>query len=590
MLRYVCILSLVALANPAKAEHFVVLTPQYQIAPLVQPEPDNRILKNNTHHDAGLPVPVLQENPTAIARPLHRDPVDSLIPFPHVPDIAVYFEKPSLSDLLSGRLQKETPIHSRFSRTDRDRLAAFYGSRQNSPLWVANNQLTEQAKALIAQMQKAAEDGLDPLDYSLPILEASPVQLSQNDLSEAEVRLSALSIVYARDARGGRLEPRRLSSNIAPKLTLPSVEEVLMRLLAGQNTGEALSSFQPSHKGYQTLKSRLASVRAQSPGRPVFKLPKGPVLRVGMLDPRVPLIRARFGMDPTPMNTYDEQVASLVADFQRQKGLPVNGLLTPQTLFALNSGNSLRQESDLISNMERWRWLPENLGERYIQVNLPEYELRVVEQEKVVHEARVVIGKLERPTPVFSEIMDHVIVNPSWTVPPTILRKDILPGLKQDPNYAAKRGLDVFVNGKAVNPSQVDWSNIANVTVRQPPGERNALGKIKFMFPNDFAVYIHDTTHRELFQTTQRTHSSGCVRVENPIDLADIILGAQGWSRERLQKAFNSKGERMISLQNKFAVHLTYFTMSIDQHGHVQTFDDIYGLNQRIKTALGLRV
>jgi murein L,D-transpeptidase YcbB/YkuD len=307
------------------------------------------------------------------------------------------------------------------------------------------------------------------------------------------------------------------------------------------------------------------------------RVPLGPALRVGMRDPRVPLIRARFNLGPAHAdeNAYDERVASAVAQFQREKGLPANGVLTQQTIAALSGPSSARLEDDLVANMERFRWLPQDLGERHVAVNVPEFRLRLVEKGAVVQETKVIVGRAETPTPIFSDEMETVIINPSWTVPPSILRKEFLPALAQDPFYAERRGFRVFRRGN-------------QISVQQPPGERNALGYIKFIFPNQHSVYLHDTPTRNLFRAERRAFSHGCVRVEQPFRLAEEVLGEDStWTEQKLRRLIG-RGERHIRLRRTLPVHITYFTLAVDERGQVHTFDDIYGVNRKVKLALGL--
>jgi murein L,D-transpeptidase YcbB/YkuD len=242
---------------------------------------------------------------------------------------------------------------------------------------------------------------------------------------------------------------------------------------------------------------------------------------------------------------------------------------------ALSGPSPARLEGDLLANMERWRWLPPELGARHVIVNVPEFRLRLVESGHVAHQTKVIVGRTETPTPIFSDEMETVIVNPSWTVPPSILRKEFLPALAQDPYYAERRGFRVFRrNGQ--------------ISVQQPPGERNALGYIKFIFPNQHSVYLHDTPSRNLFGAERRAFSHGCVRVEQPFRLAEELLANDGaWSEKKL-RGLVGKGERHIRLRQTLPVHITYFTTAVDADGTLRTFEDLYGFNRKVKEALGL--
>ncbi|AWN51892.1 L,D-transpeptidase family protein [Methylobacterium sp. 17Sr1-1] len=463
----------------------------------------------------------------------------------------------------------------RLNTKQREAMQAFYALGAFKSVWLTETGWSDAAKAVIARLQAAGEDGLDPLAYPIPLLD--PPHAKPADRAEADLKLSAAAVLYARDARGGRIEPSRLSRFITPKLDLPSADAVLTRLTpAGAAAGGLLQAYNPGQPGYLALKAKLASLRAQQPNRavPMVRLPKGPALKTGMRDPRVPLIRARFGLGgATDATAYDEGVATAVASFQRQRGMKASGVLDPATVAALAGPAPDRQEADLLANMERWRWLPADLGRTHVFVNIPEYNVRVIRDGRVLDEARVIVGKPDSPTPIFSGEMTYAVVNPSWTVPPSILKSQFLPGLARDPNYAARLGYQVVKRGNGI-------------AIRQPPGERNALGFIKFMFPNDHAVYLHDTPNRSLFSRSERALSHGCVRVDDPFRFAQVVLGPR-WPTERL-KTLIGKGERTVMLPEKLPVHLAYFTLEADGSGPLRSLPDLYGINARVKVALGL--
>lgn len=509
------------------------------------------------------------------ARPL-KSAAD--LPLPETPPAAVTFTMADwLRSAMTERLADPALLREqRLNAKDRDAMAAVYAAAAYPTLWSRDGQWLPAAQSLVAVLRNAASDGLDPADYPLPALQMGK-DASPKAWFEADLKLSVAAIRYARDARGGRLDPARLSALITPTLDLPSADGVLVVLGSAPDAGTALLGFNPQHEGYRALKDKLARLRDTNVPRPLVHVPKGPTLRVGMRDPRVPLIRARFNLGPSSGDetAYDTRVASAVAAFQKQKGLPTSGDLTAQTLAALDSNASpARLEGDLIANMERWRWLPRDLGERHISVNVPEFRLRFVENGDIVQEKRVIVGKKESQTPIFSEELKYLVVNPSWTLPPSILKKEFLPALASDPSYAARKGYKVIRRGN-------------QISVQQPPGERNALGYVKFMFPNQHSVYLHDTPNRNLFAAQGRAFSHGCVRVDQPFQLAEEVLGSQGWTEQKL-RGLIGKGERYIHLRDPLPVHLTYFTLSFDEHGAMKSFDDLYGINRKVRAALGL--
>ena len=517
------------------------------------------------------PPPVAVE--ASAPQPLAAD-----LGLPALPDVPLAFtEADRLQGAISARLAETLRnVSPRLPKREREAIQAYYEAANHAPLWVRDGAWTAAANGVIARLKEAGEDGLDAADYPIPAV-ANTKDAPAADWAEAEIRLSAAAVLYARDARGGRIDPTRLSAYLTPTLTLPAADAVLQRLAAATDPNAALAAYNPQHAGYQALKRKLVEIRETRPATPMVRVPDGKPLRVGMRDPRTSLIRARFGMEPTGQDdtAYDERLASAVAAFQKEHGLKASGVLDKATVAALSGPSPARLEGDLIANMERWRWLPETLGERHIFVNIPEYRLRLFDKGDMVHQTRVVVGKLESQTPIFSDEMEYVIVNPSWTIPPSIMKNEILPGLARDPSYAARRGYEVIVrNGR--------------MTVRQPPGERNALGYVKFIFPNNHAVYLHDTPSRHLFAREQRAFSHGCVRVDQPFRLAEAVLQVQGdWSEAKL-RGLIGKGERHLRLKDRLPVHLSYFTLAVDESGQLKSFNDLYGHNARVREALGL--
>lgn len=516
---------------------------------------------------AAKPEPVPQPAPEPLRA---AQPPETVIQPPDLPKVVV--ELPVPGPLVPEITERATSAVAlpRLAERERGEILAAYQANGNKPFWMDGKGWSDTAKRLVARLERSSEDGLRPTDYALPVFEAS----DKVSLAEADVRLSALAVLYARDARGARIDPRRLSKLITPTLYLPSATEVLSELTAVKDPGAALAAYNPPHQGYLNLKAKLADLRKHQDDAPMVRIPAGPELKLGMRDDRVHLVRARLGLGPTEEPVFDRSTATAVAEFQKQAGLRANGILSARTIAALGTPVTTRMEQDVIAQMERWRWLPPDLGERHIIVNVPEFQVRVFDDGKVVHQARVIVGKPESATPIFSHKMDHVIVNPSWFVPPSILKKEFLPGLAADPDYAAKRGYVVTRRGNSIS-------------VRQPPGERNALGWIKFMFPNEHAVYLHDTPNRRLFAAEKRAFSHGCVRVDNPFLLADQVLGPE-WTTERLKRLIGS-GERMIKLPQPLPIHLVYNTITVDSNGRMTTFDDLYGFHRLVRQALEQR-
>ena len=391
-------------------------------------------------------------------------------------------------------------------RKEREAVAAFYEARGFAPVWLADGKWTPQAAAAIARLERAGDDGLNLQAYKIPTLKsAAPAEQAAVD-----VALSQAVVAYGRQASGGRLDPRSIAATITAKPEVADAAKILADVSGSADAGATLQGFNPPHKGYVDLRAKLAELQREKPAMPPqVRIPAGRELKIGMKDPRVPLIRSRFGIDNAQVaNTsddlvYDSRVATAVADFQREAGLPASGALTARTIAALSGGEPSQLEGEIVANMERWRWLPRDMGEDRIEVNVPDYALKVTKAGTVVHRTRVVVGKPQNATPIFSDTMRYLIVNPYWNVPVSIIKKEMMPKLAADPSYLTRQGYEVT-------------QYRGQVVVRQPPGERNALGRIKFMFPNEHSVYLHDTPSRHLFANAERAYSHGCVRVENP--------------------------------------------------------------------------
>jgi murein L,D-transpeptidase YcbB/YkuD len=356
----------------------------------------------------------------------------------------------------------------------------------------------------------------------------------------------------------------------------------------------------PSNPIYRRLRRVLAeySDMAARGGWP--QVPVGPSLKPGMAGPRVSALRLRLmasgdlTIESTASKVYDAALVQAVERFQARHGLETDGVVGAKTLQALNVPVEQRIEQILI-NMERWRWMPDDLGDRYILVNLAGFELDVVEYGSTALEMRIVVGKTYLSTPVFSGRMTYLDFNPYWTVPPSIAQKDILPKIQADPGYLESDGMRVFdgwgEEASELDPATVDWASVDATLLRfkfrQDPGPKNALGRVKFMFPNEFEVYLHDTPSRGLFQRTVRTFSSGCIRVERPLELAEYLLHDDpSWTRTRIDSVIAAGKPMRVVLPAPIPVHLTYSTVWFGEGGTVHFRDDIYGRDALIAQAL----
>jgi murein L,D-transpeptidase YcbB/YkuD len=481
-----------------------------------------------------------------------------------------------LRELVAGRLDKWVD-----SKPERAAVEAFYLRRGFAPLWIEKGAPNERTRAAIARLKAADADGLRAQDYPAPDLKG----LAGNPemLAGAELRLTATILTYARHAQAGRIDPARISHNIEYVRPTPDPAAVLVTIADSPHVAKALDGFNPPHDGFRRLKAKLAELRAGSAKSSVNGIPSGAKLKIGMRDSRVPQLRQRLGIRADGTNlTYDAKLAKAVKTFQRRRGMAATGELTQETIDALNGPAAVsgpRRERDIeviLSNMERWRWLPRDLGQNYVMVNVPDYTVKVVRDGATVFRTRIVVGKPETPTPVFSDEMETIIVNPSWSVPDSIAQRQFFPLLRNNPGALARMGIHTVRTRNGI-------------AFRQPPGERNALGRIKFDFPNRFAVYLHDTPQKHLFAQERRAFSSGCMRVENPTEFAEVLLSiavtGERYTADRLTKMFG-KGPRWIKFANRIPVHLTYMNAYVDDDGRLVMREYLYRLDSRVQAAL----
>jgi L,D-transpeptidase YcbB len=476
-----------------------------------------------------------------------------------------------IRDLLAAKADK---IFA--SKRERAAAESFYQARRLAPLWLDKGVENARARAAIARLKGADADGLEPSDYKTPTFAG----LGPDALAEAELKLTDAVLTYARHLQAGRFPYTRVSHNIELPQAPPDAAEVLAKIADAADAGAALDQFSPPHEGYKTLKAMLAQMRGKASGGQ--EIADGPLLKLNakapMEDARVPLLRDKLGLggDASDLK-YDAKVAEAVKKFQRANELPVTGNLDSRTIKELNGPPRDRQIDMVISNMERWRWYPRDLGAAHVIVNLPDFSLRVVHNGTEVWSTRLVIGKPDMATPLLSETMKYITINPTWNVPPSIVRNEYLPALQQDPTVLERMGLRLVYNRDG------------SVHIFQPPGEANALGRIRFNFPNRFLVYQHDTPDKHMFAHDVRAYSHGCMRVQDPAKYAEILLNiarpSESWTAEKVKRMFGT-GEQDIQLPAPIWVLLTYQNAFVDDAGKLQIRRDIYNIDSRTLAAI----
>ncbi len=460
-------------------------------------------------------------------------------------------------------------------RGDRE-IARFYQQRGYQPIWVRGGTLGPEAQQLLHLLETAEADGLNPRTYR-PNAVADAIEEAAGGapraLARAEMLLSRTFAEYVRDARRAR-DMGIVYTEAHFRPVVPSKTVVLMAAAAAPNLQAYLESIGWMNPLYAQLRGGLAAHRGLGDERPAIHVPSGPILRPGSTDPRVRLLRARLGMIPD--GPYDRAVANAVRELQRAYGQPTDGLAGPLTLALLNHGSRETQQL-LRLNLERARALPANLGRRYVLVDAAAARLWMYEDGEAVGSMRVVVGRPTEPTPMMAGTLRYLTLNPYWNVPPDLVRERIAPGVQREgPGFIRSRRYEVLSDwtedARRLDPSEVDWNAVAagrqELRVRQLPGQDNAMGRMKFMFPNDLGIYLHDTPDRSLLREEGRLFSAGCVRLEDAPRLARWLFGTA-------PRAPSSAPEQQVNIPEPVPVYITYLTVAPEPQG-VAFRQDVY--------------
>jgi L,D-transpeptidase YcbB len=439
-------------------------------------------------------------------------------------------------------------------RAARAAIGAFYADRDFRPVWVDEGGLTPAGRSALRQLGRAAEDGLNLSAFALPRDLAA--RLGPDDLARNETTIAAAIVAYAEQATGSRVPPSRISWIITAEPSVADPGAALAETAATPDPAARLGAFNPPQKSYRELRDELKRLSEASADR--SRRTNRTALDLSLDDPSQSLL-----VDGDADDLSDPKIDGAP---RRVKTRPRNGAFTASADPA-RSGQAARRRAAILANMEMWRWEPRAMGERRIEVNVADYSVSVLEGDTVIHRARVVVGKPDTPTPIFSNVMRYVLINPSWRVPDSIIKKEMMSKL----GYLSHHGYEVkTVDGR--------------VTVRQLPGDDNALGRLAFMFPNEHSVYLHDTPSQALFDADMRAFSHGCVRVEDPLRLAELVLG---WSESRINAAIGGP-EREVLLPSPLPIHIEYFTEFVDEFGDLQERPDVYGLMRKVADTLSI--
>lgn len=476
-------------------------------------------------------------------------------------------------------------------------VAQFYEQRGFAPIWTRPEQLGH----LIAALQDLAGDGLDPESYHVSQLQQRR-ELLADRRPEVVSQRAALDILatgaYQRALHHllhGKVDPASLDAewNFTTPGDVPlEAADAVTAAIVDDKVAESFAQARPQHPLYAGLRVALARLRllAESGGWP--QLPQGPTLKAGMTDSRVPLLRKRLlaaedlPIDAVDSEIYDEQLTDAVKQFQREQYLQPDGAIGPSTLTALNVSTQARIEQ-VRANLERGRWLLHDVPPTFVLVDVAGYKVSYYKNGERIWRSRVQIGKPYRSTPIFKSAINYITLNPTWTVPPTILRNDILPKVRKDPGYLARNNIRVLNrSGQIIAANQVDWNNPGGITLRQDAGPEASLGQAAIRFPNSYSVYLHDTPHKDLFDQDQRAFSSGCIRVEKALDLVGLLLAdTPGWDKAAIDKVLEDGKTRNVTLAQTIPILLAYWTVDLVD-GHLAFKPDIYKRDGKLLAAL----
>lgn len=511
----------------------------------------------------------------------------------------------ALREAIAGRGTGLGPEQLALSPEHFEAVLAFYAAREHRPLWVDDQGATRSVRALISALCDASADGLNPADYDTTELEkalrlAAEAPKDVAPLADVEWLATATWLRFAGHLSVGRIPPKQAGWHIEGRTFEPA--KALTLLAEGEKVPAALEKLRPPHPEYAALRKTLAKLRELEAKGGWPELAKGRPLKPGMSDARVVTLRKRLHVtgelgDLKDSPVFDDELAAAVRTFQERHGLEPDGEVGGETLASLRVPVQ-RRIDQVIANLERWRWMPDPVEGRAIVVNIPAFQLETREGDKVLDRMRVIVGLPDWETPVFQSELDQVVFKPQWAVPKKILSQEILPKLQEDSQFAAQAGLRVYdEQGVEVDPASVDWGAIdpkqgkIGYRFRQPPGDDNPLGNVKFMMPNRFTVFLHDTPNDRLFQKAWRSYSHGCVRVEKPVELSQFALdGTPEWDDLAIQQVFETRGRgEAVKPARPPRVYLTYFTAFVDEQGVLQLRTDLYQRDQGLLRLLRQR-
>jgi murein L,D-transpeptidase YcbB/YkuD len=499
------------------------------------------------------------------------------------------------------RLRVEPAVGSE-RLTERKSVEQFYKDRDARPAWL------DRSGDVVKAIQGVQADGLDPADYHLEAIQSliadPPAQRTPESQAKLDVLLSDAVAGLADHVRYGRVHPAQVNAawNDDPRDAAPPLDSTLSALAGSGSVDHAIESQRPQHFIYRGLTAELERLRRIESHGGWPTVPTGRALTPGTRDRRVPILRRRLavggeysgslaGVDST---RYDPALVSAVKNFQSHHRLNESGAVDAATIAVMNVDIATRI-GQVRANLERARWVLGGLGDDFLLVNLPAFKAYLIRGNRNVWEARTQIGQEALQTPTFRAEVRTVVFNPDWTVPKSILVNEIIPQMRAGKNVVAEQHLEFFdAKNQPVDGSSIDWQNADstnfNYDAKQPPGPDNALGKVKFLFPNKYSIYLYDTPHQGNFDATKRMFSHGCIRVEHAVDLAQLLLQGQGdWDRGKMDEVMATNATTNVTVERPLPILIVYWTVSVGAAGDVRYADDIYHLDAPLVEALDRR-
>jgi len=509
---------------------------------------------------------------------------------------------------LSSHTSSSKTLEASIQERIQHKVKHFYSANSFKTKWMGIDGPTPSYFTLFANLKNATHHGLNTDTYNLDLIEQRVNNLYKNklattkDIVDVDITITETFFLFATHLSVGRITDAGYRDKTWILYDHTQHDKDVMLLASAQNTTDfnnMIKRLQPAHEQYAKLRNALVLYRSLEKSD-VGKLPIATreSIKPATKHIAIPAIRKKLSLMEIPTITgeetdvtssdsmyYDKALVSAVKIFQQQHGLEQDGIIRGKTLTSLNQ--PFKEKADLIAlNMERLRWLPEHLAAQYIRVNIPEYKLRIYEQEKRTLEMNVIVGSVSTATPIFSDTLEHVVLSPTWTVPPSLIKNEFLPRLKKDKTYYANRKNFVFYkNGVEIDPSTERWDSIGNIhqyRIVQKSGPDNALGLAKFIMPNNMNIYLHDTPDHKPFSNPYRALSHGCIRIDDPAKLAAYLLGEQPeWNLQNIKKAMINPKPTKITLMKQYQVHLEYRTVWVDDNADLNFGEDIYGHDKR---------